>query len=867
MPHVTIEQVLARAEQAKSDSDFTYFFSLLLAAEAMAKTIVLGLVAAINDEHDRNRYRVEYSLVRADGIGEWGNALEDVVVGPASQFLSSDASVEQSELTRLSKADDWQYRAVVSLKAALDHLAIDSEAVPTKSNLKRWFRLFATLRNKTRAHGAIRPAQATGAAGHLAESIDALYSNFALFKRPWAFLYRNLSGKYRISTICGRDEEFEHLRKDRRHTWPNGVYVAIGGLRRVPLLESEPELQDFLFANGGFNGNRFELLSYSTGNKADGNATDFAKPAGALPPSETEGHGELRVAGHCFTNAPESLRDYVQRSRLESELLDVVLDHKRLIVTLVGRGGIGKTSLALKVVETVCEHQRYEAIVWLSARDVDLRPGGPKVVRPRVFSADDVAKLYADLVLSDGERLKKGFKPKEFFERQLTESEIGPCLFVLDNFETTNSPLELFAWIDTFVCLPNKVLITTRLRDFRGDYPIEVGGMDDGEALMLVRRTAESLGIEPLMSDDYRRELIEESEGHPYVIKVLLGEVAAARRLGNVRRLVASSDDILSALFERTYAFLTPCGQRAFLTLSAWASAVPRLALEAVLVHSTGERREVEEGIDLLLKFSMAELRVAPLDGQEFIGLPLVAAVFGKKKLNISADRVPIEADVSILQMLGPSRRDDVHLGLARRLERFIGRIASEVENGAAYEHYAPIVEMICRAYRPGWLLLARWHMEMRSAFGYQRAIQELKRFLEDDPQGPEAAQAWRILAHACYQTGDVVGEVHAFVELAQFDTVDIHDVSSTANRFNGLFRSAALGSDRERKRQLAARLLEALERRRDEAEADDLSRMAWLAIHLGNDAKAREFTADGLRMDQTNDHCNRLAERLGIRV
>src|SRR3546814_10809505 len=64
MKHVAIEQVISRTEFAKLDSDFTYFFSLLLASEAIAKTLILGMVSAISDEKDRNRYRLEHQLVR-----------------------------------------------------------------------------------------------------------------------------------------------------------------------------------------------------------------------------------------------------------------------------------------------------------------------------------------------------------------------------------------------------------------------------------------------------------------------------------------------------------------------------------------------------------------------------------------------------------------------------------------------------------------------------------------------------------------------------------------------------------------------------------------------------------------------------------
>ena len=38
MKHCAIEQIFQRVANDKSDSDFTYFFSLLLAGEAIAKT-------------------------------------------------------------------------------------------------------------------------------------------------------------------------------------------------------------------------------------------------------------------------------------------------------------------------------------------------------------------------------------------------------------------------------------------------------------------------------------------------------------------------------------------------------------------------------------------------------------------------------------------------------------------------------------------------------------------------------------------------------------------------------------------------------------------------------------------------------------
>lgn len=177
MGHRAITQVMQRVSDSKSDADFNYFFSLLLAGEALFKTITLGMLAALEDDKDRNRYRLEHTLARADGLGEWGRALEDALSGPASQFLLTEAQSDQAELARLSATGTWQHQAVASLKSALSLLNIEAEDVPARTDLKRWFRLFVTLRNKTRGHGATSPSKATLAISDLEKSIEAISAN------------------------------------------------------------------------------------------------------------------------------------------------------------------------------------------------------------------------------------------------------------------------------------------------------------------------------------------------------------------------------------------------------------------------------------------------------------------------------------------------------------------------------------------------------------------------------------------------------------------------------------------------------------------------------------------------------------------
>ena len=861
MNHKWLAQLFARAETDKDESDFTYFFSLLLASEAIAKTIILGMLAAVEDDTEANRYRLTHTLVRTNGLGDWSDAIQDILSGTASQFLVPDARIEREQLTRRSKKGDWQYEAVTSMKMALDSLSITSEPLQARTNMTRWFRLFTTLRNKTRGHGATKPADCAEAAQHMLRSISTICQHFHLFERQWVYLYRNLSGKYRVTKLIDDSSHFDYLKSEATHSFPNGVYIHFGAPRLVSLVASDPDISDFFLPNGGFSDQNFELLSYVTDDRKTGDSAPYLISP-HLHKSETHGYGELVSRGNTFSNAPEPAKDYVVRHALEDELFALLMDDRRPIITLQGAGGVGKTSATLQVIDRISKEKRFDIIVWFSARDIDLLPSGPKTVKPGILSPKDVADQYARFVLPPRDLDDKTFDREAYFQEQLVKSDGGTCLFVFDNFETVQNPLEMFTWIENFMRAPNKILITTRLRSFKGDYPLEVYGMNEHEARKLISQTASRLKIQALLAPASVNEVLSTSGGHPYVIKILLGEVADKGRFSSSRHVIAGSEEILTALFERTFNALSPCAQRAFMTLAAWNSAVPRIALEAVLIGSTKERYEVERGIDALLHYSLGEERITEDDRQEFISLPLAANTFGRGKLQISFLRSSIEADVQILHMFGPSSTANVNLNMKRRLRNFIRNVSDRIDNGEAFTAYEPIVDMVCRAYTPGWLQMAEWRIERGSDSDLDSAILNVQAFLQGDQNGPGSADAWRLLANIYYMQGNLLGEVHAFVEQAQFGGVPFYDLSNTANLLNRKYHELEFDDG---KLQLTQRLLDVMEARRQEAQPDDYSKMAWLALHLSQRDKAEEFAELGLEIDPENVHCQRIGTRLGL--
>lgn len=164
-------------------------------------------------------------------------------------------------------------------------------------------------------------------------------------------------------------------------------------------------------------------------------------------------------------------------------------------------------------------------------------------------------------------------------------------MYIFDNFETLSNPLEVFEWLDSYIRLPNKILITSRLcRNFKADYPVEVKGMNEDQCRSLIFNTASRFGIQDLLTEEYIDSLIEESDGHPYIIKIILGEVAKKRKISEIRRVVADKDKVLDALFKRTYSTLSKAGKRIFLTLCSWRSVIPQIALESVILREGNEK-------------------------------------------------------------------------------------------------------------------------------------------------------------------------------------------------------------------------------------------------------------------------------------
>ncbi len=847
-----------RVQSAKEDSDTSLFYSLCYAGELLTKLVTAGLIACVENDNENHRYSQIYNLVRADGVGDWSKSIDEIIGGPTSHHLTMEAQPLQRELTQKFKSDSWQHKCVSLLYESLVLIGDrDIENVPVNIQGKVWFSLFVRLRNQTKGHGAPSSEICSKVSVRLEESIRLFFEKSSLFDFEWAYLHQNLSGKYKVSGVSKSYESFTYLKSTNNEKFQDGLYIFLGKPLKIELIESDSDISDFYFPNGGFNSKRYEVLSYITGNKDSKDSSIYLSPPGELPSSETEGFKKIRVINECFTNIPDVQSVYINRIVLEKELEKYLIDDRHAIITLVGKGGIGKTSLALSVLRTISRTERFSLILWFSARDIDLLEHGPKRVKPAIIDEYDIANQFSALIEPPSFN-EKDFKPKQYMEKELNKSSNGSILVVLDNFETVNNPAELFNWLDTYIRMPNKILITSRIRDFKGDYPIDVPGLTEEEFNLLVDSVANTLNIKHLLTKEYLNNLYSESDGHPYVIKILLGELANQGKVGKIERIVARKDELLTALFERTFTSLSLAAKRVLLTLSNWRSTIPYIALESILLSDQNESMNVESAIEELHRYSFVEMIKSKKDGSIFLYLPLSAFLFGKKKLTVSPLLATVQNDTLLLRQFGVGQIVHINDGLEPRLNNFFQELARQLNSNNKYQilnKYRPILNFICGKYNPAWMTLAILYEENQR---YPDAILALQNYLESpDIEESKKIRAWKKMAALNKQLNNHHTEAHALIQMCQINSTSFASVSTTASRIIALSSEKKLDDNEQMKRYILSNAIKLLKDRLDDNEGshDDYTQLAWLYIHNREIKRARIVAKNVLKQNPLHGH------------
>jgi predicted ATPase/class 3 adenylate cyclase len=327
--------------------------------------------------------------------------------------------------------------------------------------------------------------------------------------------------------------------------------------------------------------------------------------AAAFPPPRTE---SVRP-----TNLPAGRPQLVGRDGELAEVVAAVASGSERLVTITGRGGAGKTSLALLAGTELLE--QHPGGVWW----VDLTAVG---------SPDEVPLAIGAVV--GAERDLEGSVEAAIMTR-LRHS--GATLLVLDNMEHVLAAAGVLCGL--LDRLPDlRLLVSSRL-PLRADPErvIALDALDDRSALELIARSVGRRGKRPKLGDadtDALREIVRLLDGLPLALQLAAGRLSVLTAVQLRDRLRESIDVLgearggrlarqrsLRAVLESTLALLDPAPRSLFVRMGAFAGAVELEELERVL---SGDGLSVLEALAELVDAALVQ-RVETGDGSVRFGL------------------------------------------------------------------------------------------------------------------------------------------------------------------------------------------------------------------------------------------------------
>ena len=293
---------------------------------------------------------------------------------------------------------------------------------------------------------------------------------------------------------------------------------------------------------------------------------------------------------------------FVGRKEDRNNLTKLLEGDRYPVITLSGAGGVGKTALALKITKEllVKDSQKFDGIVWLSAKEKELSYLGIEDIEPTLKNHEELLDAIIEVMGFDSLNLKhdeKDAKVNAIFE-------ICDCiLIVIDNLETITDDR-----IIDFILEANpklKIFITSRRGLGQVERRYELKQLKEKEAVFMFRQIAKDKNLEKLirLDDDILKRYVNQVSCYPLSIKWVIGQVAIGKDINEVIDAIhETTSDISKFCFEQIYGSLATNPKKIICALSCFDT--PPSA--GVLKYAVDlDKHSFEDGIQDLILVSL----------------------------------------------------------------------------------------------------------------------------------------------------------------------------------------------------------------------------------------------------------------------
>jgi LuxR family transcriptional regulator, glucitol operon activator len=216
------------------------------------------------------------------------------------------------------------------------------------------------------------------------------------------------------------------------------------------------------------------------------------------------------------------------------------------VVSVLGDGGIGKTSLALKAAYELLEdpEQPFEAIIWVTAKATILTPNEIKRISDAIESS---LGLFAQAAVELGAP-----RTDDPVSEVLAYMENFKILLILDNLETVLDKRLRDFLLD--LPLGSKVIVTSR-KGLGIENPVQLEPLNSDDSVRLLRALAGVRGVNQLkrLSQDALEALTGKMSGHPAYIRWFVAGVQSGRR---PEEIISDNALLLDYCMSNVYGYL-----------------------------------------------------------------------------------------------------------------------------------------------------------------------------------------------------------------------------------------------------------------------------------------------------------------------
>jgi len=337
-----------------------------------------------------------------------------------------------------------------------------------------------------------------------------------------------------------------------------------------------------------------------------------------------------------YSNLP-SRTEFIGRKK-EMERIKAALSSRYFLICIDGIGGIGKTSLALEVIHeclrfskgeiTIEQEQqgevaipKFDGFIWTSAKDRELRLNDILDAIARTLDWPGIAQQpYLEKIES---------------VRKLLQTK--PYLLIVDNFETiTDEAVRDFL---LKIPEPSKVLITSREQKLPQAWAVSIKGLEQDEALALIRNEGQRLGLKSVeeADDTVLLRLYQATGGAPLAIKWSVGQIKQkGQSLDTVlAALHDAKGDIFEEVFARSWSLLTEDAQKVLMVMPIFASSASRDAIEAA---SDVHHFALDEALGQLVQMWLVEVTDELETAKRRYSVHPLTRAFGNSRLVTAID-------------------------------------------------------------------------------------------------------------------------------------------------------------------------------------------------------------------------------------